>query len=111
MRINHEGYVLKSLMAYVNGLLSALLILALSSKTSGNLICHDLINFVTDGQYLYIRVFYLVSLQIDACFGTQLNCSLTNTPAVSHYFNFTNAKRSFTLPKKIVAHFAFCNPQ
>ena len=63
--------MLKSLMAYVNGLLSALLILALSSKTSGNLICHDLINFVTDGQYLYIRVFYLVSLQIDAYFGTQ----------------------------------------
>ena len=43
--------------------------------------------------------------------SSRLNCSLTNTPAVSHYFNFTNAKRSFTLPKKIVARFAFCNPQ
>ena len=72
IRINHEGYVLKSLMAYVNGLLPALLILALSSKTSGNLICHDLINFVTEGKYLYIRVVYLVSLQIDAYFGSYI---------------------------------------
>ena len=67
--------MLKSLMAYVNvswRLLPALLILALSSKTSGNLICHDLINFVTEGQYLYIRVVYLVSLQIDAYFGSYI---------------------------------------
>ena len=113
IRINREGYVLKSLMAYVNGLLPALLILALSSKTSGNLICHDLINFVTEGQYLYIRL----GIPSNRClflniYSSHLNHSLTNTSAVNYYFNFTNAKRSFTLPKKkIAARFAFCNPQ
>ena len=93
--------MLKSLMAYVNGSLSALLILALSSKTSGNLICHDLINFVTEGQYLYIRL----GISSNRClflniYSSHLNHSLTNTSAVNYYFNFTNAKRSFTLPKK-----------
>ena len=39
--------MLKSLMACVNCLFQALLILALSSKSAGNLICHDPITFVT----------------------------------------------------------------
>ena len=38
--------MLKSLMACVNCLFQALLILALSSKSAGNLICHDPITFV-----------------------------------------------------------------
>ena len=39
--------MLKGLMACVNCLFQALLILALSSKSAGNLICHDPITFVT----------------------------------------------------------------
>ena len=68
--IIHEGKVLTSLMTYVNGLLPAILILALSSESSGILICHNPINFVPDGHYLIARIVFLLSLQIDTYFGT-----------------------------------------
>ena len=62
--------MLKSLMTYVNGWLPAILILALSSESSGILICHDPISFVLDGHYLTARIVFLLSLQIDTYFGT-----------------------------------------
>lgn len=51
--------MLKSLMTYVNGLLLALLILALSSRSSGNLISDDPINFVPDGHYVIAKIVFL----------------------------------------------------
>ena len=62
--------MLTSLMTYVNGLLPAILILALSSESSGILICNDPISFVLDGHYLIARIVFLLSLQIDTYFGT-----------------------------------------
>ena len=58
-----------SLMAYVSCLFQALLILALSSKSAGNLICPDPITFVTMVIILLLDSFPFLSLQIDPYFG------------------------------------------